>query len=301
MSRPRQVFPGSFYLLTRSCTQRQFLLRPDEITNNVFIYCLIDAAQRYDIDILLPMAESNHHHTVLYDRHGRAPRFAEHFHKMVARCMNARWGRSENLWAAEEVCLTRLVTRAAVVDKLVYAASNPVKDLLVDKVAQWPGANGYLHLLGDLPMRAVRPFHFFRDDGEMPQVLEMPLTIPPELGCRDAVVAEVRAGVEAVEKAVRTDRLACGKRVLGRKHVLAQSWKASPTSERARGGLRPRFAGSGPARVAALLAYRQFLVDYAMARGEWLAGRPAIFPAGTYWLARCAAVPVAPAPPMFFE
>jgi len=61
MSRPRQVLPGEFYLVTRRCTQRQFLLRPDAETNNAFAYCLAEAAQRFDIDMLLPMAESNHH------------------------------------------------------------------------------------------------------------------------------------------------------------------------------------------------------------------------------------------------
>src|SRR5215212_10204097 len=46
MSLPRQVLPGQFYLITRRCTQRQFLLRPDRDTNNAFTYCLIEAAQR---------------------------------------------------------------------------------------------------------------------------------------------------------------------------------------------------------------------------------------------------------------
>jgi hypothetical protein len=41
---PRQVLPRQFYLITRRCTQRQFLLRPDGPTNNAFLYCLIDAA-----------------------------------------------------------------------------------------------------------------------------------------------------------------------------------------------------------------------------------------------------------------
>ena len=77
MSRPRQVLPGNFYLLTRSCTQRQFLLRPDDVTNNAFVYCLGEAAQRFEIDIMLTTAMSNHHHTVLFDRHGRYPQFVE--------------------------------------------------------------------------------------------------------------------------------------------------------------------------------------------------------------------------------
>ena len=43
---PRQVLPRQFYLITRRCSQRQFLLRPDVATNNAFLYCLIDAALR---------------------------------------------------------------------------------------------------------------------------------------------------------------------------------------------------------------------------------------------------------------
>ena len=61
MSMPRQVLPGQFYLVTRRCTQRQFLLRPDAATNNAFTYCLIEAAQRTNIEVLLPCAMSNHY------------------------------------------------------------------------------------------------------------------------------------------------------------------------------------------------------------------------------------------------
>jgi len=298
MSRPRQVFPGSYYLVTRRCTQRQFLLRPDPITNNAFLYCLIEAAQRFGIDVLLPMAESNHHHTVIYDRHGHCPRFIEHFHKMLARCLNARWGRWENLWAAEEVCITRLVTRASVIEKLVYAASNPVKDLLVEKVHQWPGANGYQHLITGRPLRAHRPSHFFREGGVMPEEVSMSLVIPPELelGSAEAVIAEVKAGVEAVEAAVRAERHETGKRVLGRRQVLAQSWRSSPTSREPRRVLRPRYAGGGAARVAALVEFRAFLAEYRAARRRLLAGERPVFPPGTYWLARFASVAVAPPP-----
>jgi hypothetical protein len=51
---PRQVLPRQFDLITRGCTQRQFLLRPDTATNNAFLYCLIDAALRYQVEVLLP-------------------------------------------------------------------------------------------------------------------------------------------------------------------------------------------------------------------------------------------------------
>src|SRR4029077_540327 len=142
---------------TRRCTQRQFLLRPDDETNNAFIYCLIEAALRYGIEVLLPCAMSNHHHTVIYDRAGRYPEFVEYFHKLFARSQNALRGRWENFWAAEEPCITRLLDPATTIAKLVYVATNPVKDRLVERVHHWPGVNGYRNLLRDRPLTARRP------------------------------------------------------------------------------------------------------------------------------------------------
>jgi hypothetical protein len=52
MTQPREVLSGQFYLLTRRCTQRQFLLRPDPETNNAFPYCLAVAAEKYKIGVL---------------------------------------------------------------------------------------------------------------------------------------------------------------------------------------------------------------------------------------------------------
>src|SRR5690606_10173689 len=116
--------------------------------------CLGEAAKRFDIAVVLPTAESNHHHTVIYDVHGNLPAFMEHFHKMLARCMNARWGRWENFWASVEPTATRLLDRDSVIKKLIYAAANPVQDLLVQYAHQWPGTNGYRHFLSGKPMTA---------------------------------------------------------------------------------------------------------------------------------------------------
>jgi hypothetical protein len=294
MTRPRQVLAKQFYMITRSCTQRQFLLRPDDETNNAFAYCLAEAAQRFGIDIVLPMAETNHHHTVIYDPHGRFPAFTEHFHKMLAKCMNARWGRWENFWAAEEVCVTRLLGRDAVMNALVYAATNPVKDFLVEEACQWPGINGYRELIHNKPLCAKRPRHFFRKGGRMPTEVTLELVIPAVLGTREEVIVELRARVEQVEHATREHRRQTGRRILGRRNVLQQSWKASPSSVAPHRRLRPRFAGSVTERVVALAAYKDFLAAYDHARLAWKSGLRALFPVGTYWLTRFAPVTVAP-------
>jgi putative transposase len=293
MSLPRQVLPGTFYMLTRRCTQRQYLLRPDEVTNETFSYCLGEAAQRHGIDIVLPSALSNHHHTVLFDRTGTINEFTEQFHKMTAKAVNAHRGRWENLWSSEPPCLVRLTDRNDVLDKLVYAATNPVKDGLVERVHHWPGVNGMSALLNRRAITARRPRHFFRADGKMPEQVVLELVIPPELGDPDEVRRELRERVAAAEAAFAKERQRTGRRVLGRRAILRQSWRDRPTSVEPRRGLRPRVAArSRWSRVAALQGCKEFLRDYRIARADWLAGGNTPFPVGTYWLRRFANVPI---------
>ena len=196
-------------------------------------------------------------------------------------------------WAAEEPCLTRLLDRETVIAKLVYAATNPVKDRLVERVHQWPGANTYPNLMSGRAVVARRPLHFFRPTGPTPESATLEMTIPPELGDRDAVIETVRAGVDAVERQIMEERARTGAGVLGRRGVLDQSWNDSPTTVAPRRNLRPRFAGGLVERVSALLDYRMFLASYRIARARWLEREEVSFPPGTYWLVRFAAVPVA--------
>ncbi len=294
MSLPRQVLPGQFYMITRRCQQRQFLLRPDDETNNAFTYCLIEAAQRSEIDVLLPCAMSNHYHAVIYDRLGRYPEFVEHFHKMFARSQNALRGRWENFWSSEQVCIVRLVDRQDVINKLVYTATNPVQDHLVERVHHWPGVNGLPALLGGRSLRATRPWHFFRPNGPMPEMVEMQLKLPPEIGPEADVLAELRDRVRAVEAECAAERQRTGRRVCGRRAVLAQSWRSHPTSREPRRNLRPRIAARSKwARIEALLRNRGFVLAYRCAREAWRAGAAVMFPPGTYWLRRFAQVVVA--------
>jgi hypothetical protein len=45
--------------------------------------------------------------------------------------------------------------------------------------------------------------------------------------------------------------------------------------------------------LEALAHNREFVAAYRDARAGWLAGATGVFPRGTYWLRRCAHVPVA--------
>jgi putative transposase len=290
MSLPREVIPGRTYLITRRCTQRQFLMRPDGETNNAFVYCLAFAAKSCGVRILFTMAMSNHHHTGIEDPHGNYPAFLELFHKLFAKCQNALRGRWENFWASEQTSVVRLVDADDVVDKMTYALSNPVKDRLVEKARHWPGASSLDALRHGKSLTAKRPRHFFREDGDMPENIALEICRPK---CFDNFTDRefaklVLERVRGVEDDVAAERRLNGTAVLGRRAVLAQKWSHRPGTREPRRQLDPRVAARSKwSRIEALMRNRDFRAAYAAARKEFVEGvRDVVFPAGTYWLRR---------------
>jgi hypothetical protein len=298
MSLPRPVFPGVFYMITRRCTQQQFLMRPDDATNNNFLYCLGEAAQRFGIVVILPQMLSNHHHTCVYDPYGRINEFTEHFHKMFARCQNALRRRRENMWNSAPVCNVELIGLEDVLNKLVYTATNPVKDNLVEAVHHWPGPQTVAALLSGKILTARRPKHFFRENGKMPATVELRFEFPSILGDPAQLCEELARRIDAEVRAITAKRFAENRKVVGRARVLRQHWLDTPASRhdrRRRDDIRPRVAAlSKWNRIAALQRNKQFIDAYRKSRAAWLSGLETVFPAGTYWLRRFMNVPVAP-------
>jgi REP element-mobilizing transposase RayT len=300
MSLPREVLPGRTYMITRRCTQRQFLMRPDKETNHAFIYCLAEAAARFRIEVLFTVAMANHHHTGIHDPEGNYPAFLEHFHKLFAKCQNALRGRWENFWSSEQTSVVRLVEPSDVLDKMTYALTNPVKDGLVEKAHHWPGVSSLTAQLHGRSLSARRPRHFFRDEGPMPEVVTLSFATPR--GFEHLTAHEFATLVlERVRQVEETSRLNVGARAPASwAAILAQRWADRPRTREPRRGLSPRIAARSKwSRIEALLRSRAFRDAYVAARARFIEGvRDVVFPAGTYWLRRFArAVCVAcPAP-----
>jgi hypothetical protein len=279
-------------MITRRCTQRQFLMRPDEETNNAYLYCLAVAAKRFRIEVLFTIALSNHHHTGIRDPHGNYPEFLEYFHKLFAKCQNTLRGRWENFWSAEQTSVVRLVSQNDVLSKLAYALSNPAKDHLVDKAMDWPGVTSLPALLYNKELHAHRPKHFFRKDGAMPKTATLTFSRPK--GCEDLsqeqFAALVMARIEKVEDEARRERR--GGRVLGVKGIFRQRPTASPTTQQPRRELNPRVAAQNKwQRIEALRRNKRFQRAYVKARDAFKLGLGNVmFPEGTYWMARFAGV-----------
>jgi putative transposase len=299
MSLPRLILPGRTYLVTRRCTQRQFLLRPDPDTTQAFLYCLAYAAKGAGMRVIAFLAHSNHHHTVVVDPDGRMPQFLETFHKLIAKHQNALRCRWENFWASESTSVVELVGPDDILSKIVYTLTNPVKDHMVERADQWPGASSISANLSGRRLSTKRPWRFFRKNGDMPKRLTLRCHRPPgfEGISPEAWQRLLASEIRATEKTAAAERTTRGRSVLGRRQVLRQRPTDRPQSVEPRRRLSPRVASVNKwARMEALRRNKLFLAAYRAARELWQVGKEAVFPRGTYWLHRFAGVPVEPNP-----
>ena len=84
MTLPRPIIPGQTVMVTRRCTQRQFLLRPSPLVNSILGFCLAVAAQRYGVRLHAFCFFSNHVHLVVTDVEGALPEFTRWFFEFSA-------------------------------------------------------------------------------------------------------------------------------------------------------------------------------------------------------------------------
>lgn len=276
----RQIIPGATYLITRRCTQRQYLLVPKGQCRQIFHYCLAYAVQRTGVEVHAVVVMSNHYHLVVTDPDGLLPAFVECLNKMVAKCMNAALGRWENFWASEQASYVRLLDAEAVIDKIAYTLCNPVEAALVRQGKEWPGIR--FARPGAYPVH--RPEGFFREEGCMPKSLVLRLSTP-SLGLTTREAQDrIDQAVDSCEKTVRDRVLTAGRTFLGVRGVKQQHPFDSPTTPEPRRGLSPRVATRNKwLRIEALSRCGEFVRQYREALTNWCAeNRDALFPVGTY-------------------
>jgi hypothetical protein len=277
---PRPILRGATSLVTRSTTQRQFLLKPSELTNQIFSYCLAYAALCTGVQLHAVMVMSNHYHLVVTDPEGLLPLFTERLNKLVAKCMNASLGRWENLWATEPPSYVRLVGADAILDKIAYTVANPVEAGLVERGMEWPGVVHYK----PGRFRIKRPPVFFRPEGGMPDELVLEIVPPPLEGkTADEATRAVAGAVRARETALREQARRQGRRFAGARAVLRQKVTSIPTTLAPRRVLSPQVATRNKwLRIEALTRNRAFVIAYRHALARWKVDRTVEFPAGTF-------------------
>jgi REP element-mobilizing transposase RayT len=292
MTAPRQILPGTTYLVTRRCAERRFFLKPSETTNRVFLYLLAVAARRFGIEVHAFCVLSNHFHMVVTDLHARLPAFHQYLDALVARALNASLGRWEAFWAPNSYSAVTLATPSDVVDKAAYVLANPVAAGLVRSGSLWPGPWSAPEWIGVEPLEVRRPTHFFDEKGALPELASLQLTAPPGFGSAEAFREELAAALAEREAQARRDAKGG---FLGVARVLAQKPTARPAPGEPRRTLNPRVAARDKwKRMEALGRLVEFLRSYRSAWAARRAGRAdAIFPCGTYLLRVVHGVPCA--------
>src|SRR5574338_1149436 len=215
MTAPRQVLPGTTYLVTRRCTQRQLLLRPSKAVNSLFLYVLAVAARRFGVRVHAFCVLSNHYHLVVTDPDARLPAFGQYLDSLVARAMNASLGRWESFWAPSSYSAVALATPDDILDKAAYVLANPVAAGLVRRGRDWPGLWSAPDQVGADPVVAMRPSGFFRADGYMPARVELELTPPPGFDSPEEFRARLSEALAQLEERVKAEATSKGLRFIG--------------------------------------------------------------------------------------
>ena len=285
MTAPRRIIAGEYYLVTRRTMQRAFLLRPDPEVNRMFEYCLAEAANKFDIELIAWCAMSNHYHSVIYDPYGRAPAFLERFHKMLSKVLSVHLRRFEGIWSKEQTCLTRLVTMNDVFEKVVYVYSNPAAAHIVEDIAQAPGSSSW-NRMGRDAKGVARPKPYFCEAGRMPAEVGLRAVVPRGLRgeSKEAWIARVRAAVRRRQSNLAKERGTRG--VLGAERAMKTDPNAMPKTKAPRWKLRPHLACKEKDRMKAeRRALKEFRADYRTMLLRFRAGESRVeFPEGTYRL-----------------
>ncbi len=283
MTDPREFLPNTTYLITRRCTQRMFLLKPTKRTSQIFLYCLAYAAMKYDVVIHAVCVLSNHYHIVVSDPGTRVAEFYGWLNEYVAKVVNASYGRFEYLWDSRKPSVVTLEDNDAVLNKTIYTLTNPVSAGLVASGEKWPGIWLYKR---SHSQTIERPDVYFREDGDMPEIVKLEITPPLQFRYLGYDNYEQLVTEKLVEKsaAIRETMISQDRSFLSARDVMKQHPFSTPWSREKRFGMRPKIATKNKwLRTEAIQRQKKFVSEYREALERWQAGEKDVpFPAGTY-------------------
>ena len=207
-------------MITRRCVQRQFLLRPSTFLNDVFRFVLAHAAETYGIQVHAACVMSNHLHLMVTDPHGNLSEFMAWIDMILARLLNAHYGRWESLFATGSYSEVKLVDAEAVLEKIAYVLGNPVEAGLVAYGAQWPGVRLSPRRLGR-PQECERPKFFFRKKGPVRPTAKLEIVKPPAFSnvSDEEYARRVEEAVTKREGAMREYFSSTGRKLRGARKV----------------------------------------------------------------------------------
>jgi REP element-mobilizing transposase RayT len=288
MTQPRMSIPGATYLITRTTVMSLFLLTPSKTVNEIMEYCIAWAARGRGILIHAVCVESNHFHLVITDTEGRLSDFMQELNRSAARCLLEHYRerfphrRLDAVWThSQSFNATLLITPNAVLDKLVYTLTNPVKDGLVHDYRKWPGFHTRPSDWRRGNRTARRPRVYFRNT---PEQLSYSVCAPAQIAdSLEHAIATVELHIRVAQEQFSAERAARRRGVVGVNAVLATDPLSAPDTPRPRGTLNPALAAGGDsdALSTAKQAIKLFRLAYRAAWEEFKTRAAALFPGGT--------------------
>jgi REP element-mobilizing transposase RayT len=294
VTEPRYIAPHATYAICRRTERRRFLLRPDAVLNQLFVYVLALFAKRFGVQLHVATVMSTHFHLVVTVPNEDVSELMHRIDMHLACALQVlRKYVGGVVWAPGKLSIVPLETREAVVEQIAYAIANPVKAGLVYRSSDWPGVTATIEDLGRKVLRASKPAFYFLGlcEGQpWAPCAEIQLTWPAclrEIG-EDRARELVRAELERREIEARAFVKLNGWSVMGRVACMNVSPYRCAKSWEELGKLVPHIAagrGQKEARLAAIARLVEFRQKHREAKARWVAGdRSVVFPAGTYWM-----------------
>jgi hypothetical protein len=289
-------------LLHRSCPSNALDkgndLVPKPSTINIIGAAFARALAKHPVRLHWLASNVNHLHfgfSVDEESRRELKAFLQQAHSLIARQINAMYQREGHLFAGK-ARFTTCRDDAAAEQQLFYALLNPVKDGLVERVADTPFMSVFEHLASGVPLR------FWYIDYEAwwgaggPQKkgnrlkkylrwVELPLTPLPgwaELTTRQ-VRTRIRRHVSELEQVAERERKAGRRKVVGVAALYRLDPRSRPSTPRSSGPQPLCHASDKETRKAFGRDWRELLREYRRASSDYRQGNwEREFPDGTY-------------------
>ena len=196
MTQPRQIRPRATYAIMRRTERRRFLLRPDALLTNLFVWLLGITAPLFDVDVHVAVVMSTHFHLVVSVPNENVSELMHRLDFRLAKGIQVlrRFVRGVP-WAPGQLNIVECETAQAVIEAIAYAIVNPVAAGLVYRIEDWPGVTATIEdLFAAREYEGTHPGGWFRS-AKWPSTATLRLALP---ACFDELGHETaRALLEA--------------------------------------------------------------------------------------------------------
>ena len=281
MSRAAPILKRSSYMFTRRTTRRFFILRPDKTkkSQDLFLYCLAVAAQRYGVEVHAVCVMSNHFHVVLSDPWGLLPSFKQMIVHQLANATKVLRGWPEEVFNKSNRTHVELGGTTGLVHEIAYTIANPVDCGAVRTPENWPGVITLVKDIGRRVIKVRRPDYYFDPkaldkDGNIkwPEEIELRILMPKALldkheGDLEAAQDEIQTELDKQLRAARKKHRENGTFIGNASRVMRQKLTRRGSAWETYGALNPRIATGGDKELAQHLLdrYRAFWAAYVLA------------------------------------